>query len=72
MKFLWGEEYKDKRRQVKLDCFSKLSFLGYILKNSTHSHFGAWSFLSVHIRITPSEGPKGFVNWVFKKLYHGS
>jgi len=31
-------------------------------KKSTHSLFGAWSFLLIHIHFTPSEGPKDFVN----------
>ena len=30
------------------------------------------SFLLVHIWFTPSEGSKGFVNWIFKKSDHGS
>jgi hypothetical protein len=50
----------------------KIAFLGHILKISTHSLFGAWSFLLVHIWFTPSEGPKSFVNWSFKKPNHGS
>jgi hypothetical protein len=41
--------------------FFKTAFFGHILKNkSTRSLFGAWSFLLVHTRCTPSEGPKGF------------
>ena len=31
------------------------------------SFLGAWSFLLVHIRFTPTEGTKGFVNYIFKK-----
>ena len=33
----------------------------HLCKKPTHSVFGAWSFLLVHISFTPSEGPKGFV-----------
>ena len=52
---------------------SKMSFLDiYILKKITHSFFGAWLFLLVHIWFTPSEGPKGFINWFLKKSDHGS
>ena len=29
--------------------------------------FGAWLFLLVHIRVTPREGPKGFVKSFFNK-----
>ena len=35
----------------------------HILKKLAHSLVGAWSFLLVHIRFTPSEWPKGFINW---------
>jgi hypothetical protein len=43
----------------------------HILKKSAHSLLGAWLTLLVHIRFTPSEGPKGFVNLFFKKSDHG-
>ena len=58
---------KDKRI-VKLEFFffQKCSFK-HILKKSAHSLFDAWSFLSVPIWFTPSEGPQGFVNWFLKK-----
>jgi hypothetical protein len=44
--------------------FSKLPFWGINLykKIAYNLLFGAWLLLSVHIRFTPSEGPKGFVN----------
>ena len=43
--------------------YFKQPFLGHILKKNRHIHFlGAWSFLLIHIRFTPNEGPKGFVN----------
>jgi hypothetical protein len=42
-------------------------------KKNQHIHFlGAWSFLLVHIRCTPSEGPINFVNWFLKTSDHGS
>ena len=80
--FFWGEiDDEDKRRQNNgWICFfsSFFSFktiiFGRMLKKLAHYFFGAWSFLLVHIRFTPSEGPKGFVNWFFffKKPDHGS
>ena len=54
---------------VKLDDFYfyfvylpplPITLFGHMLKKSTHLLFGAWSFLLVHIWLTPSEGPKGF------------
>jgi hypothetical protein len=58
MNFFGGREDEDKI-MVKRDFFSKLPIFGHILegKNSTHSLFGPWSFLLIHIRFTPSEGP---------------
>ena len=60
---------------VKLDFFKSwfvffpnLFFWTYIIKLSTRSLFGAWSFLLVHIWFTPSEGPKGLVNWIFWEI----
>ena len=38
----------------------------HVLKKQAHSFFGAWSFLLVHIRFTPSEGIKGFVSCFFQ------
>ena len=70
-----GREDEDKRRQRNCQTwifFSKSALFGHILNKSTHSLFGAWSFLLVHIRFTPSEGPKGFVNWSYKKSDHES
>ena len=50
-------------RMVKLFFFfSETFFLEDTLKKSTHSLCGAWLFLLVHIRLTPSEGPKDFVS----------
>jgi hypothetical protein len=46
----------------------KTASFGHILKESTHSCFDAWLFLLVHIRFTPSEGPKGFTNWFFEEI----
>ena len=48
--------------------FHKCSFWTYIYKKTTHSQFGAWSFFLVHLWFTPSEGPKGFVDWFFKEI----
>lgn len=48
--------------------WSNLNFPGIFLfehilkKIATYSLFGAWSFILVHIRFSPSEGPGGFVN----------
>ena len=39
---------------------SKPPFLDIFKKNSTFT-FGAWTFLLVHIRLTPSEEPKDYV-----------
>ena len=56
---------KKDKRMIKLEFFIYFSFsnffLAYIKKIITFT-FGAWSFLLVHIRFTPSEGPKDFVN----------
>jgi hypothetical protein len=41
----------------------KTSLFSTYQKKSTHSLFGAWSFLLIHICFTPSEGPKNFINW---------
>ena len=57
---------------AKLELFSKSAPFGHILNKSTQSLFGAWSFLLVHIRFTPSEGPESFVNWSYKKSDHES
>ena len=79
--FFGGRECEDKRRQTDdRNCYVfcsfflfKLLFMGIFKKKiSTHSLFGAWSFLLIHIGFTPCEGPKGFVNWFLKKLNHGS
>ena len=70
--------FLEKRRwkQEKTREWSNLDFIFYFIfqnylfwtgikKISTHSFFGVWSFLLVHIRFTPSEGPKDFINWLF-------
>ena len=53
---------KDKR-MIKLEFFFfKTALFKHIFKKPTHPHFGAWSFLLVHIWFTPSsKGPKAFV-----------
>ena len=60
MIFFGGREDEDKRRQKNYLTwiFFKTALFRLTLKTSAHSLFGAWSFLLVHIRITPSEGPK--------------
>ena len=63
---------REDKRMIKLEFFSKVSLFGHTLKDSAHPFFGAWSFLLVHIRFTPSGGPKGFVNCTFKKSNHES
>ena len=56
---------------TKLDFFGlKLPFLD-IFKKVEHSLFDAWSFLLIHIWLTPSEGSKDFINLLKKKLNHG-
>ena len=52
--------------------FPKTALLKHILNKSAHSLVGAWSFLLVHIQITPGEGdPQGFVNRFLKRPDHG-
>ena len=48
--------------QLDLFIFYKTALLEHILKKNSTFTFGAWSFVLAHIRFTPSEGPKGFVN----------
>jgi hypothetical protein len=63
---------REDTRMVKLDFFFKTTLFGHVIKNSTRSLFGAWSFLLVYIRFTPSEGPKGFANRFLEKSNLGS
>jgi hypothetical protein len=49
---------KKKRRRSTTKKFPKIALFGHILKQSTHSFSGAWSFLLVPIRFTPTEEPK--------------
>ena len=67
LNYICGREDEDKR-MVKPQKY----LFWHILKDSTHSLYGAWSFILVHIWFTLSEGPKGFVKRFFKKLEHGS
>ena len=64
MIFFNGEE-KMKAREVKtwsnLIFILELPFQTYI-KQIITSTFDAWLFLLLHIRFTPSEGPKDFIN----------
>jgi hypothetical protein len=52
---------REDKKMVKLDFFFQNYLYGHISKKSTHSLFGAWSFLLVHIWFTPSEGCKIFI-----------
>ena len=48
---------REDKIMIKLDIniyFSELPFWTYIKKKSAHSLCGAWSFLLVHILLTPS------------------
>jgi hypothetical protein len=60
---------REDKRLVKLEIYFifKYALFGHILKKSTPSFLNAWSFLLVHIRFTPNEEPKDFVNWFFFK-----
>ena len=74
MKTFWEEKMKtrENKRIVKLYLFffQNCPFWTCIEKISTFT-FGAWPFLFIHIRFTPSKRPKGFVNWWFTKSDHG-
>ena len=70
----YGEERmksREDKRMIKLYFFfpSKWPLLGICKKISTFT-LNAWSFLLVHIRFTPSEGPKDFANWFSKNSDH--
>ena len=69
---LWGREDEAKRRQRNGQTWFffllKTALFGHILKESAHSLFGAWSFLLVHIRFTPSERPEDFVKRFFWEI----
>ena len=57
---------------MKRKDISKLPFLGEnITKKSAHPFFGAWLLLLVHVRFTPSQGPKGPKFFFFHKSNHG-
>ena len=59
-----GREENGQTWKVFSPSSQNYPFWAYILINIiTHSFFGALSsFLLVHSRFTPSEGPKGFVS----------
>ena len=64
IKILFGEEKmktREDKRMVEFEFFQNFPFWTYSKKINAFT-FGAWSFLVVHIRFTPSERPKGFVN----------
>ena len=50
----------------------KIVIFGHVLIKSAHPLSGAWSLLLTHVEFTPSQGPKGFKNVLFKKSNHGS
>jgi hypothetical protein len=54
-------ETREDKIMIKLEFIysSKTTLFGHILKKSSHSLFGCMSFLLVHIRFTPGEGPHG-------------
>ena len=57
---------RENMRTVKLFSSFKTTLFEHISKEkSAHSLLGAWSFLLVNIRFTPSVGPKDFVYWYF-------
>ena len=68
--FSGRREDEDKRRQENgQTCIFFLQiktavFRLILKKKSTQSLFDAWSFLLVHIRFSPSEEPKNFVNCI--------
>ena len=55
--YIYGIEDGDKRRltygQTSINFSFKTIIFGHIKQKSSHSLFGAWSFLLVHIRFTP-------------------
>ena len=59
----FGKEKTNTREWSNLIYFFQhFPFWIFIYSKIGHSHFGAWSFLLVHIEFTPSEGPKDFIN----------
>ena len=62
---VYGEEKmktREDKRVVKLDFnFQDFPYWTYIFKKISTLLFGAWSFLLVHIQLTPSEEPKDFI-----------
>ena len=68
-------ETREDKRMVQpfffLFFFSKTALFAHTLKTLSTLNFGSWSFLSIYIWFTPSEGPKGFLNLFFKKSDHG-
>ena len=66
---------REDKRMVKRELLFTLkttTFFGHMLETSTPSIYDVWSsFLLVHIRFTPCEGPKGFVEEIGpRKLDH--
>jgi hypothetical protein len=55
-----SEAQETTREWSNLNFLQNCPFWAYIKKKSAHSLFGARSFFLVHIRFTPSKGPKAF------------
>ena len=65
--FLEKRRWRQKNGQNFIH-FTKSPFWTFIKKKVSHSFLGARSLLLVHIQLTPSEGPKGFVNYFFQEI----
>ena len=50
------------RKLSNFNFFKTGFFFLHILRKSSHSLSGGWSFLLAHIRFTPNEGPKSVIN----------
>ena len=56
MKLFLEKRRWSNKRMVKL--FQNCPFLTYFIKNQHFLFLSAWSFLLIHIRLTPSKGPR--------------
>jgi hypothetical protein len=55
-------------RRSNIKRFPQTALFGHILEiKIAHPLYGAWSFL-VHVRFTPSHGPKGFKKHILKEI----
>ena len=62
----WSQE-KTNKLLNSFFSFQNYSLWAYI-KKLIHLFFGAWSFLLVHIRFPPNDGPTNFVRCCFKEI----